>query len=66
LVYINVSAWTDAVFAILGERRQAAPSWLERRALGQARIRRFSWSNHVPQLVAVYRKVLDRHPSQSF
>lgn len=54
----DVPAWTEAVLALLTERRDDPAAWQARRAAGAARAAAFSWSEYARRMVEVYAEVL--------
>jgi glycosyltransferase involved in cell wall biosynthesis len=56
----DVPAWTESALALLDERRRCSDTWRARRAAGLAQARRYTWSEHVHRLAAIYHDALDR------
>jgi len=53
----DVTAWRDAIIALLAERAHDADRWRARRARGIARAADFSWSHYAARLVELYRAI---------
>jgi glycosyltransferase involved in cell wall biosynthesis len=50
-----VGAWSEAVRALLHERRDDSQRWEARRRAGLAQAARFTWSEYADKMVALYR-----------
>lgn len=61
----DVNAWTEAVVAALGERRDDPAGWAARRSAGIQRAASFSWSRYTREVVALYRRLAASTPSAS-
>jgi glycosyltransferase involved in cell wall biosynthesis len=51
----DVSAWSEAVIALLSERRDEPQLWKTRRDAGLKQAARFTWSEYANKMVALYR-----------
>ncbi len=51
----DVSAWSEAVIALLSERRDEPQLWKVRREAGLKQAARFTWSEYANKMVALYR-----------
>lgn len=54
----NPQAWAGKVLELLAERSINPQAWQQRQSVNQHYSRKFQWSNHVAQLVRLYKQVL--------